>query len=169
MRRLYLLRHAKSSWKEAGLPDRERPLAPRGRRAAKAMARHLAEAGIEPQLVLCSPARRTLETLEWIRPSLHDAEVDVDSELYGADAATLLERLRRVPDALGSVLLIGHNPALQDLALELARPSAAWREVGAKYPTGALIELELPVDSWAAVRAGGGEMVGFVRPRDLPQ
>jgi phosphohistidine phosphatase len=169
MRRLYLLRHAKSSWKEAGLPDRERPLAPRGRRAAKAMARHVAEAGIEPQLVLCSPARRALETLERIRPSLHDAEVDVDSELYGPDAAALLERLRRVPDAVGSVMLIGHNPALQDLALELARPGSARSEIAAKYPTGALIELALPVDSWDAVAEAGGELAAFVRPRDLPQ
>ena len=134
------------------------------------MARHIAEAGVAPQFVLCSPARRTLETLERIRPSLQDAEVEVEPELYGGDAAALLARLRRVPDALGSVMLIGHNPALQDLALELARAGSARSEVAAKYPTGALIELALPVDSWAAVaEAGGGEIVGFVRPRELPQ
>ena len=167
MRRLYLLRHAKSSWKEAGLPDRERPLAPRGRRAAKAMARHLADAGIEPQLVLCSPARRSLETLEHVRAALGGAEVQVEPELYGTGAAALLGRLQRVPDAVGSVMLIGHNPALQHVALELARPGPARREVAAKYPTGALIELELPADSWAGVAGVDGELVTFVRPRDL--
>ena len=167
MKRLYLLRHAKSSWKDASLPDRERPLAGRGRRAAKAIAGHLDEAGIRPQLVLCSPARRTLATLERIRPALHGADVEVDPDLYGSDAATLLSRLRRLPDAVGSAMIIGHNPALQDLALDLSRPGPARREVAAKYPTGALAELELPVDSWAALREGGGELLTFVRPRDL--
>lgn len=168
MKRLYLLRHAKSSWKQATLTDRERPLAKRGRRAARAMARHLDEAGVEAQLVLCSPARRTLETLERVRRSLRAADVQVEPELYRADAAALLRRLRRMPDVVGSAMVIGHNPALQDLALDLARPGPARREVAAKYPTGALIELELHVDSWAALGRGDGALLSLVRPRDLP-
>jgi phosphohistidine phosphatase len=169
MKRLYLLRHAKSSWNDVSLPDRERPLAGRGRRAAKAIARHLDESGVETQLVLCSPARRTLETLDRIRPCLYGADVHVEPELYGADAAALLRRLRRVPGTVGSAMIIEHNPALQELALQLARPGAAARELAAKYPTGALVELQLPSDSWAAVREGSGELVTFVRPRDLPR
>jgi phosphohistidine phosphatase len=79
----------------------------------------------------------------------------------------LLKRLRRVPDAVGSVLLIAHDPALRDLALDLARPGPVTSAVAEKYPTGALVELELPVDSWAVVRRGVGELVSFIRPRDL--
>jgi phosphohistidine phosphatase len=167
MKRLYLLRHAKSSWKDASLSDRDRPLAARGRRAAMAMGQHLDKAGIDPELVLCSPARRARETLERICDSLRGAEVQIEPELYGSDAAQLLGRLRRVPEAVGSVLLVGHNPALQDLALDLALPGSARSEVAEKYPTGALVELEFPVETWVAVHAGGGELVGFVRPRDL--
>src|SRR5690348_15438101 len=115
MKRLYLLRHAKSSWKDASVPDRERPLAARGRRAATAMAGHIDAAGVEVQLVLCSPARRALETLDRLRPALGGADVRVEPELYGADAAGLLARVRRVPDAVDAFLLIGHNPALHDL------------------------------------------------------
>jgi len=167
VKRLYLLRHAKSNWKDASLSDRERPLAGRGRRAAKAMARHLDEAGVEAQLVLCSAARRTLETLERIRPALPGSHVQVEPELYRADAADLLERLRRVPDAVDSVMVIGHNPALQELALGLARPGSLTSRLADKYPTGALVELEVPVDSWTVVGEGGGQVVSFIRPRDL--
>jgi phosphohistidine phosphatase len=167
MKRLYLLRHAKSSWKDESLPDRERPLAGRGRRAADAMARHLDEAGVTPQLVLCSPARRARETLDRIRSSLHGAEEQVEADLYGADAAELLDRLRRLPEDVDSVMVIGHNPALQDLALDLARPGPAAHELAGKYPTGALLELEFPVDRWSELGEGGGELVAFIRPRDL--
>src|SRR5919108_5777471 len=95
---IYLLRHAKSSW-DTGEPDHERPLAPRGRRAAKAMRRHLRAQRIEPELVLCSTARRARETLERIEPALGGSDVLVERELYGASRGELLERLRSVPDA----------------------------------------------------------------------
>ena len=121
MHTLYLLRHAKSSWSDPTLPDEERPLAPRGRRDAKRVAEHLVQLGIEPELVLCSSARRTRETLELIRPALDaTTSVALEAELYAATADTLLEHLRAVPDGVASVLLIGHNPGLQDLALLLA-------------------------------------------------
>src|SRR4051794_26437716 len=125
MKRLYLLRHAKSSWKDPGLADHDRPLAGRGRRAAKAVARHLREQGIDPELVLCSTARRARETLERLEPALGRGAVRVEPVLYGADAGALLEHLRGVSDAVGSVLVIGHNPGLQRLALGLARPAPA--------------------------------------------
>lgn len=167
MPRLFLLRHAKSSWKDPGLRDRDRPLAGRGRRAAKAIARYLREQDIVPELVLCSTARRARETLERIEPALEVRAVRVEPELYGASARELLERLRGIPDAVESVLMIGHNPSLQRLALDLARPAPALHELEAKYPTAGLAMLVLQCPSWRDLDRGTAELVGFVRPRDL--
>ena len=167
VKRLYLLRHAKSSWKDPGLRDRDRPLAGRGRRAAKAIARYLREQDIVPELVLCSTARRARETLEPMEPALAGHAVRFEPELYGASAGALLEHLRGVPDAVGSVLLIGHNPGLQRLALELARPAPILHELEAKYPTAGLAMLVLQGPSWRDLDRGTAELVGFLRPRDL--
>jgi phosphohistidine phosphatase len=167
VKRVYVLRHAKSSWDEPGLSDHERPLAPRGRRAAKAMARHLREAGIDPGLVLCSTAKRARQTLQRIEPAVGRRSVHVEDGLYGAGAAALLERLHAVPDPVGSVMVIGHNPGLQDLILGLAQPGPLRDEVAAKYPTAALATLAADVVSWPDLRPGGAQLVAFVRPRDL--
>jgi phosphohistidine phosphatase len=160
---LHLLRHAKSSWEDDNLPDHERPLAPRGRKATTRMAEHLRREGISPSLVLCSSARRTRETLERLEPG---GEVRVERELYGASAAELLERLRRVPEATDSVMLIGHNPAVQELALELAAGGDGLADVERKFPTCALAMMRLP-GTWGELRAGAAELVAFVRPKDL--
>jgi phosphohistidine phosphatase len=167
MKRLYLLRHAKSSWKDPGLDDHDRPLAGRGRRAAETIARYLREQDIAPELVLCSTARRARETLERVEPAHEERAVRLEPGLYGASSSALLERLRGVPDAVGSVLLIGHNPGLQRLALELARPAPALHELEAKYPTAALATLVLQGPTWHDLDRGTAELVGFVRPRDL--
>ncbi len=161
---MYLLRHAKSSWDDPGRPDRERPLAPRGVRDAKRVAKHLGRLGVAPELVLCSPAVRTRETLELVLPALAGVAVHVEDELYGAPGEALLERLRTVPEAIGSVMLIGHNPALQDLALTLASDNALRERVAAKFPTAALATLALP--SWR-LSPGDGELVDFVVPKEL--
>jgi phosphohistidine phosphatase len=166
MRFVYLLRHAKSSWK-SGAPDHERPLARRGRRAAKAIRRHLLEQRIEPELVLCSTARRARETLERIEPALGTPAVRIERELYGAGSDALLDRLRSVPDEVGSVMLIGHNPGLQLLALELAQPAGELHELDVKYPTAALVTLAFPGAAWRLLEPGAAELVGVVRPRDL--
>jgi phosphohistidine phosphatase len=157
MKRLYLLRHAKSSWKEPELADRDRPLAGRGRRAAKAMAKHMRTAGVDPQLVLCSPARRARETLERIEPALGRRAVKVESELYGATAASLLERLRGLPDDVESVLVIGHNPGMAELAHALT----GYAE---KFPTAALATLGFR-GRWSELTSA--ELVDLTRPRDL--
>jgi phosphohistidine phosphatase len=162
-RLLYLLRHAKSSWDDERLADRDRPLAPRGRRAAERMARHLRDEGILPSLVLCSPARRTRETLEAVGPG---GEVRIEDELYGASEAALLGRLQRVPDAVESVMLIGHNPAMQELAVGLAGAGARLEDVEAKFPTGALATLAVP-GGWRELAPGSAELVAFVKPREL--
>jgi phosphohistidine phosphatase len=167
MKRLYLLRHAKSSWKDTALPDHDRPLSGRGRRAAKTIARHLRQRGIEPDLVLCSSARRARETLDRIESALTASTVEVEDGLYAASAHALLERLRTVADTVESVMLIGHNPSLQELAIDLAGPSPAADELAAKYPTAALATLEFRGASWRDLDHGGAELVEFVRPREL--
>jgi len=166
-KQLYLMRHAKSSWKQPDLADQERPLAGRGRRAARLIARHLRDREIVPELVLCSTARRTRETFELIEPALEGATVRHESALYGASSAALLERLHEVRDGTGSVLLIGHNPAIEQLAIELARPSPARRELEVKFPTAALATLEIPGLSWRGLGPHCAALVSFVRPRDL--
>jgi phosphohistidine phosphatase len=165
-RRLYLLRHAKSSWKDASLADHDRPLAGRGRRAAKAIRRHLRENAIDPELVLCSTAQRARETLEGIEAAFGRGAVKVERQLYGASAATLLARLNQVPKTVRSVIVIGHNPGMADLTLLLAKPGPRVEELAAKFPTGALATLAFD-GPWAALDRGTAELVDFVRPRDL--
>ncbi|HVM56672.1 MAG TPA: histidine phosphatase family protein [Gaiellaceae bacterium] len=170
MKRLYLLRHAKSSWDEPGVADIDRPLAPRGRKAAKRIAAYLRRTGAAPAVVLCSSALRTRQTLDAIRPALGgDPEVLVEDELYAADAGTLLTRIRAVPPAAGSVLLIGHNPGLGDLALSLAGGGDAelLGRLREGLPTGALATFAIAADAWDDLAAGGAELTAYVVPRDL--
>ncbi|HLJ02621.1 MAG TPA: histidine phosphatase family protein [Solirubrobacteraceae bacterium] len=160
-RRLYLLRHAKSSWSDPGLADHDRPLAPRGRRAAILIGEHLRSAQIAPQLVLCSSACRAVETLEYLRLA---GKVEVEPELYGASPDELLDRLRVLPDELGAVMLIGHNPSIQELAAGLAAGDSGLSE--RRYPTGALAVLTF-AGPWSSLRPQRANLVEFVRPRDL--
>jgi phosphohistidine phosphatase len=167
-KRLHLLRHAKSSWDEPGLADRERPLAPRGRKAAKRMARYLEDAGVRPDLVLCSSSVRTRQTLERVVQGLPDGTpVELEDGLYAASASALIERLRQVPAATETVLVIAHNPGLQDLARLLAGPGSAVARLDEKFPTGALATL-VHDGAWTELRAGACELVELVFPRELP-
>jgi phosphohistidine phosphatase len=167
MKRLYLLRHAKSSWDDPTLADHDRPLAPRGRRAARVLAGHLQREGVAPELVLCSSSRRTRQTLKRIKAALRDkADVQIESELYAASAAELLEVLHEVPDEVKSVMLIGHNPGIQDLAVSLARGGPEIARVRSKFPTAALATLELK-ESWRELGPGRAELMSFVRPKEL--
>jgi phosphohistidine phosphatase len=167
-RRVWLLRHAKSSWDDPGLADEERPLAARGRRAAAAMASHLADAGVRPDLVLCSSGLRARETLAAVLPSLGDElEVRIEPDLYTFDASRVVERLRRVADEVSSVMVVGHNPALQEAALAIASTGKDRARVAEKLPTGALVVVDLSQGSWSSIGDGGGELVMLVAPRDL--
>jgi phosphohistidine phosphatase len=165
MRTLYLLRHAKSSWDDPALADHERPLAPRGRRDARRIAKHLRRRGITPALVLCSSAVRTQETLDLLRPALAEVAVQVEEQLYGASSETLLERIHSLPDEVGSLLLIGHNPGLQDLALALASSGAELERLEAKFPTAALATLALA--RWSSLGPGDAELVSYLVPKQL--
>jgi phosphohistidine phosphatase len=167
VKHLYLLRHAKSNWDDPALSDRDRPLAPRGRKAAAALAGHIARTGISPSLVLCSPARRTMDTLRLISGAFADGvEILVEEELYGAGSGELLRRLRKVPPRTPSVMVIGHNPAVHELALTLARSVEDLNQLKSKFPTGALASLAVP-GAWKDLGAEPADLQEFVLPREL--
>ena len=166
-KQLLLLRHAKSSWEDPELADHDRPLAPRGRRAAKLIAKHLRRQGIASELVLCSSAARTRETLELITPALgEDVPVRIEDELYAASEQVQLERVRAVADGIESLLLIGHNPGIQQLALLLAGGGENVAALARKYPTAALTTLEFN-GRWRELGEGRAELTGFVTPKEL--
>jgi phosphohistidine phosphatase len=167
--RLWLLRHAKSSWDRPELKDHDRPLSPRGEAAAKRMRRYLDGEDVRPALVLCSSARRTLRTLELISPAIRgEPDIRIEPELYTFDATVLLSRLRAIGAGSESVMLVGHNPAIHELALDVAGSGEAIATLVAKYPTGALAEIEVAGDTWGVLEQGTGSLIRFVRPRDLP-
>ena len=170
MKTLFLLRHAKSNWSEPGLADFDRPLNERGRRAAPLIARHLARGGLLPDLILCSAALRTRETLALMLPGLaRDAVVRIESGLYGADAGTLLRRLERVEAAVDCVLLIAHNPGLEDLAAGICGggPEPMRRRMDEKFPTAALAAFALDAARWSSLREGAAILTDFVLPKEL--
>ena len=168
VRTVFLLRHGKSSWSDTAIADIDRPLAPRGRRASRLIAKYMRRKKIRPALVLCSPSRRTRQTLKAIESSLENGvTVELVPELYAASETELLERLRTVPDSAASVMVIGHNPGLQDLALALASRGTELAQLREKFPTGALATLAVEGDSWASVGPGDAELVDYVVPRQL--
>jgi phosphohistidine phosphatase len=169
MKSLTLLRHAKSGWNDPVTRDFDRPLNPRGRRAARAVGAEMKAQGLAFELVLASPARRVVETLDEIADGYGAIARRYDERLYLAAATTLLDIVRHAPDEVGRLLLVGHNPGLEELALRLARRDGdpLRGEVEVKYPTGTVAEIELPVGHWSEVRHGTGRIVRFIRPRDL--
>jgi len=167
MRRLFLLRHAKSSWDQPDLPDHDRPLSKRGRRAATALGEHLRGLIEPPDLVVCSSAARTIETMQLIRSGLpSSASVTIDETLYGASVDELLARVRRLPSTAAGVLLIGHNPGIGDLAVMLAGHGdrAARASIAAKFPTAALAILAIDGE-WTGVAPGTATLEAYRMPR----
>jgi phosphohistidine phosphatase len=158
---LYLLRHAKSSWDDPALSDHDRPLAPRGRKAAKRMGDHLRERRIEPDLVLSSPARRTRETVERLRLPPR-VPVQYEESLYAAGAEVLLARVRALGDDVSAVLLVAHNPGLQALAIGLVDDEGA--PFAENLPTGALVALAVD-GPWSALERA--RLAVYVTPREL--
>jgi phosphohistidine phosphatase len=166
MKRLYLLRHAKSSHSAGFDADHERPLAPRGVEATERLTRYLQKAGASPDVVLCSSARRTRETLEGISPGLAgDPELTIEQSLYCASSWQLLERVRRLPAGASAAMVIGHNPGLHDLAIELA--GAEGRARLAAFPPGALLTLDLEGDAWTSIGESTCTVADYVVPKGL--
>jgi phosphohistidine phosphatase len=167
-RRLSLLRHAKSSWDNAKLGDHERPLDKRGRAAGGLLAAHFATLP-PPALVLCSSALRTRQTLAHILPSFAaPPRIVIEEGLYLASAVALCSRIAAVGDDVASLLVIGHNPGLHDLAGALAEtsPPALRARIAGKFPTGALATYRI-AGPWRAIAAVPIALTGYVTPADL--
>lgn len=162
-RRLIVLRHAKSDWSD-DLPDHERPLAPRGIRDAPKLGRWLVDNGYLPEYVLCSTARRTRETWERVSDALPKRPpVEYDEGLYGAGPEEFLEAARRVPENVTTLALVGHEPGVSELTLDLAGYGDDTRLVQTKFPTCAAAVLST-ADTWANL--GAAKLEAFFRPRD---
>lgn len=171
-RRLILLRHAKSAWPD-DVPDHERPLAPRGRRDAPAAGHWLRKSDYLPDLVLCSTARRARETWHLAEEKLgaHPQTVFEDG-VYEASIMDLLDLARQTPADVHTLLIVGHDPAIRGLALELAgdplgdTEAEALARVGLKYPTGAIAVLSLS-GNWLEVGPGKARLAAFVAPHEF--
>jgi phosphohistidine phosphatase len=168
MRTLFCLRHAKSSLVEPGIDDHERPLSARGVRAAELIALYLKQRGDPPRFALSSTARRTVETLAPIRRQLGIA-FDTDRALYLAAPDALCQRIARVDDGMPSLLLVGHNPGMHELAMQLAGDGdrALRAQLRERFPTAALAILDLDVESWGEIGFGRGKLVELTTPADL--
>lgn len=166
MKTLFLLRHAKSDY-PSGTRDFDRPLNPRGRAAALKMGEELRRLGLAADHILASPAARVKETLGLVSDGYGGRmPVDYREDLYLAAPETLIALIAATDDDHDGLLIVGHNPGLQQLALQLGGDGPARDAILAKYPTGALTEIALPVDRWAEVEEPG-PIIRFLRPRDL--
>ena len=166
--RLLLLRHAKSSWGNADLADHDRPLAPRGVGDATRMSSYLDGEAMRPELVMCSSGLRARQTLAGVLAELGtELVVRIEPGLYTFDVAVLLDRIHAIPDDVSSAMLVGHNPAIQDLTLLLAGRGSDLSDVRGKFPTCALAEIDLPRMPWNEVGPGVGTLMRFVTPRSL--
>jgi len=168
MKSLSLLRHAKSGWDAPVARDFDRPLNGRGRKAARAMGREMRRLGLGYDLILASPAARIAQTLTELAQGYGGAvATEFDARIYLASVETLLDIVRAADDKRERLLIVGHNPGLEQLALLLAAPGAPREAIAVKYPTGALAELHFDGPGWGDVAAGAGRLQRFIRPRDL--
>ena len=170
MKKVILLRHAKSSWEDPQLDDHDRPLNGRGKAAAPVIAEWLTERSHKPDLVLCSSSTRTKQTVSGMRRVMSDLpEPEVERELYHASPAALRERLSNLPEDCDTVLLVGHQPGLGALTRKLANGAETRRCKRAyeHFPTGAAAVLEVDVDDWSEVEFSSARFVDFAKPREL--
>lgn len=169
MRRLLLLRHAKSDWPE-GLDDSLRPLAERGQNDAPEMGKAMAREGLIPDLALISTSVRTRQTWELLAPHLGGAvRSHEEPVLYGASEQTLLEFIRYAPEDVETLLLCAHNPGIERLAQSFAKSgdADAIRRVQKKYPTCGLAVIDLPVNAWKEAAPPAGRLEKFLTPKIL--
>jgi phosphohistidine phosphatase len=170
MKTLFLLRHAKSSWETEGQRDFDRPLNPRGIAGTALMAKHFITENIRPDAVFCSPAARTRETLQRLRSAEVNWPTDIIADdVYLASAETLMALVKSADDACQSLIIIGHNPGLEDLAFMLiTKGDAKYRaRLDEKFPTATVCEITFDIDQWAKLDKKSGTLAQFTRPRDL--
>jgi phosphohistidine phosphatase len=169
MRRLMLLRHAKSDW-ATGLRDRDRPLNERGREAAPRMGAYMARHGLVPDLIIASTATRVRETLDLLLPSFPEApHIAHDEKLYETEPEVLLDIIKEAPRTVHALLLVGHNPSLAELAgLLMASGDVETRQrLIEKFPTAGLAVIDFAFDDWRKVHPKSGRLDRFVVPRML--
>jgi phosphohistidine phosphatase len=170
MKRLTVLRHAKSSWKDRELDDFDRPLNGRGRRAARRMGQEISERGMHFDFVLASPAARVRETIDGICEHHRlNAPMHFEPRIYMARVAELIELIHAIPDQAQSALLVGHNTSAERLVAKLATDDERGlrRRVEEKFPTAALATIELPIESWSKIEPECGRLVELIYPSDL--
>lgn len=168
-RHLILVRHAKSAWDDASLADHDRPLALRGAKALPRLRGHLAQTTNPPELVLCSTSRRTVDTFEGIQAALSkDTRIETERTFYDASADTLLDRLQRVDSDIDCAMVIGHNPAVQELAMLLVGVGDhdMRARLRAKLPTGAAVTLSFE-GAWGDLGAGMSRLDDLFVPRPM--
>jgi len=171
MKKLTLLRHAKSSWDDTITRDFDRPLNDKGKKASKAVGTFIKRQGLVFDLVLASPAVRVIETLEHVEEASGESwEPEWERKIYLASSVTLMDVLRGVDSDADHILMVGHNPGLEDLVFDLVPDdgsSEAREMVEEKYPTAALAEMSLDIESWSDIVDSCGSLNRFTRPRDL--
>jgi phosphohistidine phosphatase len=168
MKTLTLLRHAKSSWNDPVERDFDRPLNRRGRKAAQAIGREMRLQGLAFDQIIASPALRVVETLDDVAIGYGALlNPQYDKRVYLASRQSLIEIVHEADDAADRLLIVGHNPGLETLALSLAEKGALRDDLAVKYPTATLAEITFPVDTWSEVAEGRGTLRRFIRPRDL--
>jgi phosphohistidine phosphatase len=170
MKRLTILRHAKSSWDEPGVEDFNRPLNDRGWKAARRMGRELESRGIDFDLVIASPAARVRETIDGLKEKMKlNVEIRFEQRMYLASEKMLLHIVQEIPESSDAPLLVGHNPGLHQLVVELTRPDShgLHERAAHKFPTAALARIELAANRWADVKAGSGELAELLLSKEL--
>ncbi len=170
MKQLLLLRHAKSAWPD-GVEDHDRPLADRGRRDAPRMGAYMARAGLQPDFALVSSARRTQESWALVAPALaRPCPARTVPSIYEAAPSAILAAIRQAPQDSESLLVIGHNPGVEDLAALLAPAGEAdsISRLRTKYPTAGLAVIALDITLWSEAAPGKGRLEAFVTPKTLP-
>jgi phosphohistidine phosphatase len=161
MKRLYVLRHAKSSWDDASLADYERPLNERGLETAPFMGRLMRERGYLPDAVLSSPAKRARETARLASEAAGiNLQILFDERIYEASPQTLVKVLSAVDDKAGSAMVVGHNPGMEGLIRLLAGETAA-------MPTAALAIVDLDIENWSEIDHLSGKLVEVLRPKEV--
>ncbi len=171
MKTLTLLRHAKSSWDDPVARDFDRPLNARGQRGARVMGQFIRREGLHFDRVIASPALRVVETIDEVALSYNKRLDPIwERRIYLASSASLMDILREVDDSIHSLLLVGHNPGMEDLILDLVPETSGDAHRAAiyeKYPTAALAIIEIAIDHWRDIDHGAGKLSRFTRPRDL--
>lgn len=160
MKTLYILRHAKSSWDDMEMSDFDRPLNERGRKAAPFMGELMAEKGLEPYVILSSPAKRAKSTAQMVKSAgKFDAEIWYEDRIYEASPRALSEVVSETDDAYKSLMVVGHNPGIEGFIRYLTGKLEP-------MPTAALAVIDLNIDSWDLINEGRGELKKIFRPKD---